>query len=101
MSRKDEGRAQAGRTETEERHPVPPPARGNTVTSQGETHQPKAQTPNEVDESSHSQAAGTPGARRMGELAHDDVEEGRQDTSKAPELDAAYRRMRQDKPPRN
>ena len=95
MSRKDEGRPQAGRTETEERHEVPPTTRGNTVTAQGETQQPKAQMPHERDESAHSQAADNPSARRMGEIAHDDVMEGQQDTSKAPELDATYHRVRQ------
>jgi hypothetical protein len=101
MSRKDEGRPQAGRTETEERHEVPSTARGNTVTAQGETQQPKAQMPHEVDESSHSQAADDPTMRRMGEIAHDDVVEGQQDTSKAQELDATYRAVRKgaDEPP--
>ena len=94
MSRKDEGRAQAGRMETEERQEAPSPARGNTVTAQGETQQPKAQLPHERDESAHSQAADNPSARRMGEMAHDDVMEGQQDTSKAQELDATYHAVR-------
>jgi hypothetical protein len=108
MSRKDEGRAQAGRTDTEDRQEAPPASGGNTVTAQGETQQPKAQMPHERDESAHSQAADNPSARRMGEIAHDDVMEGQQDTSKAQELDATYHRMRQggtpepgDKPTRN
>jgi hypothetical protein len=108
MSRKDEHRRQAGRTETEVRQDAPSPARGNTVTAQGETQQPKAQMPHERDESANSQAADNPSARRMGEIAHDDVMEGQQDTSKAQELDATYHAVRQgsepapvDKPNRN
>jgi hypothetical protein len=108
MSRKDEGRPQAGRMETEERHEAASPARGNTVTAQGETQQPKARTPNERDESADSQAADNPSARRMGEIAHDDVMEGQQDTSKSQEMDATYHAVRQgsepppsDKPDRN
>lgn len=99
MSRKDEHREPAGRTETEERQDTPSPARGNTVTAQGETQQPKAQMPHERDESAHSQAADNPSARRMGEMAHDDVVEGQQDTSKAQEMDATYHAMREDAEP--
>ncbi|GAB3766124.1 hypothetical protein GCM10028796_24820 [Ramlibacter monticola] len=79
-----------------ERHEVPAPTGGNTVTAQGETSQPKAQTPNEVDESSHSQAADNPGARRKGEIAHDDAMKGLQDTTKGKELDATYQRVRKE-----
>jgi hypothetical protein len=94
MSRKDEGREPAGRMETEERHETPSPKGGNTVTAQGETQQPKAQLPHERDESANSQAGENPSARRMGEIAHDDVVEGQQDTSKAQELDATYHAVR-------
>ena len=99
MSRKNEGRAQAGRTDAEDRQGAPSPTGGNTVTTQGERQQPQPQAPHEIDESAHSQAADNPGARRLGEIAHDDVEEGLQDTSKAPELDATYRRVRRDAAP--
>lgn len=95
MSRNDEDKAAQGRME-EERHAVPPPSRGSTVTAQGENQARKAQTPNERDESSQDQAADNPSARRMGELAHDAVESGQKDTSKANELDAAYHRTRTD-----
>ena len=87
-----------GRME-EERHDVPPTNRGNTVTAQGENQVSKAQTPNERDESSHSQAADNPSARRMGEMAHDDLMEGQQDTSKAQEMDATYHRVQQSSEP--
>jgi len=102
MSRKDEGRAQAGRMETEERQDAPSPAGGNTVTAQGETQQRKAQMPHERDESASSQSSDNPSARRMGEIAHDDVMEGQQDTSKSQELDATYHDLRKstDKPGR-
>jgi len=99
MSRKDEGRPQSGSMDVEDRHKPPSPAHGNTVTAQGETQQPKAQMPHERDESAHSQAADNPSARRMGEIAHDDVMEGQQDTSKAQETDATYHRMREDAEP--
>lgn len=80
----------------EERHEeVARPSEGNTVTAQGENQAPKARMPHERDESADGQTAETASARRMGQMAHDDVVEGQQDTSKAPELDATYRRMRQ------
>jgi hypothetical protein len=108
MSRKEQGRDPAGRMETEERQDAPSPEGGNTVTAQGETQQPKAQMPHERDESANSQGADNPSARRMGEIAHDDVAEGQQDTSKAQELDATYHAVRKgadpaplDKPNRN
>jgi hypothetical protein len=101
----DSGR---GRMEEERHDDVPPAGKGNTVTAQGENQVPKAQMPHERDESSHSQAAENPSARRMGEIAHDDVMEGQQDTSKAKEMDATYHRVQQasepapkDKPNRN
>ena len=78
----------------EERHPTPPPSRGNTVTAQGENQAPKARTPNERDESSDSQAGENASARRMGKIAHDDVEDGLRDTTKGAELDATYQRVR-------
>jgi hypothetical protein len=71
------------------------PGEGSTVTAQGETQSPKARMPHERDESADSQAPDNAQARRMGEIAHDDVVEGQQDTSKAQETDATYQRMRQ------
>ena len=108
MSRKDEGRDLAGRTQAEEHQDPPAASRGNTVTAQGEKQQPRPQMPHERDESANSQSADNPGARRMGEIAHEDIVEGHQDTSKAQELDATYHGMRQgadpapvDKPNKN
>jgi hypothetical protein len=81
----------------EERHDdVAPPSKGNTVPAQGENQVPKARAPHERDESADSQAADNPSARRMGQMAHDDLVEGQQDTSKGPEMDAAYHRTRTD-----
>ena len=78
----------------EERHSPPPPSRGNTESAQGETQAPKARTPNERDESSDSQADDNASARRIGQIAHDDVEAGKKDTSNGVELDATYQRVR-------
>lgn len=72
------------------------PAKGDTVTAQGENPAPRPRTPNERDESSDAQAAGNADARRMGQLAHDAVVDGQQDTSKGKEMDATYHRTRQD-----
>ena len=77
----------------------PPPSRGNTVTAQGENQAPKARQPHERDESADSQAAENSSMERMGAIAHDDVMEGQPDTSKAQELDATYRRLRQEGEP--
>ena len=81
---------------TEERDAAPKPSEGNTVTAQGENQAPKARMPHERDESADSQAAEDSSARRMGQIAHDDVVEGLQDTSKARETDATYHRLRED-----
>jgi len=75
------------------------PSEGNTVTAQGEANAPKARTPNEHDESADSQATDNPAARRAGEIAHDAVVQGQQDTSKAQESDAAYQQLRTDATP--
>lgn len=72
------------------------PSEGNTVTAQGENQAPKARMPHERDESSDSQAADDSTARRMGQIAHDAVVDGEQDTSKARETDATYHRLRED-----
>ena len=81
---------------TEERHDVPKPSEGNTVTSQGENQAPKARMPHERDESADSQEADAPGTRRIGQIAHDAQADGQQDTSKAQETDATYHRLRED-----
>ena len=84
----------------EERHDdAAKPSEGNTVTAQGENQVPKARMPHERDESADSQEAGEASARRMGQIAHDDVMEGQQDTSKANEMDATYHRVQQTSDP--
>lgn len=84
------------RTETERDDEAARPGRGNTVTAQGEQQSPRPRTPNEHDESADHQATQEPSARRIGAIAHDDVVQGKQDTSKAQEMDATYRRMRRE-----
>ena len=80
----------------EERDAPPPPSRGNTETAQGENQAPKARMPHERDESADSQSAESASIRRMGEIAHDDAQDGLKDTTKGAELDATYHRVRQD-----
>jgi len=84
------------RTETKRHDEAARPVPGNTVTAQGEQQTPVPSTPNEHDESADQQATQEPSARRIGAIAHDDVVQGQQDTSKAQEMDATYHRMRQD-----
>jgi len=81
----------------EERQQAVRPGQGKTVTAQAEKQEPQARLPHEHDESADSQAQENPSARRIGTIAHHDVERGRQDTSKAEELDATYHRLRQEK----
>ena len=83
----------------EERHDAPKPSEGNTVTAQGENQVPKARMPHERDESADSQSPEASSTRRMGEIAHDDVMEGQQDTSKAQEMDATYHKVQQSSDP--
>jgi hypothetical protein len=66
------------------------PSHNDTVSAQGERQKIVPRTPNERDESTDSQARTTPGQRHMGKIAHDDLAEGQQDTSKHPEMDATY-----------
>jgi hypothetical protein len=80
----------------EERKSPAPSSRGKTQTAQGENQEPKPRLPHERDESADSQSADNPAARRMGELAHDDVQDGLQDTTKGRELDATYRKLRKE-----
>ncbi|NML42128.1 hypothetical protein HHL11_00105 [Ramlibacter sp. G-1-2-2] len=70
------------------------PARGDTVSAQGETQAPKARTPNEHDESADSQASETEANHRVGDIARKDVESGSKDTDKGPVLDSAYQRQK-------
>lgn len=78
----------------EQRHPVPRPSRGNTVTAQGENQAPKAQEPYERDESAASQSADNPSMERIGKIAHDAQAKGQEDTTKGQELDATYQKVR-------
>lgn len=69
--------------------------KGNTVPVQGETQERAPRMPHERDESADSQAASEPSARRVGKIAHDDVERGLVDTDKGPVLDQTYDDVRQ------
>ncbi len=72
---------------------------GDTVVAQGETQSPKPRSPHEHDQSVDSQAADNPGMGRVGKMAHDDLAEGLQDTTKGQELDATYHRVQQSSDP--
>ncbi|MEY4711797.1 MAG: hypothetical protein RIS88_1247 [Pseudomonadota bacterium] len=78
-------------------------SRSRTETRQGETQQAVPRLPYERDESADSQARGPASAQVIGQLAHDDQVRGLADTSRAPETDATYHRLRrapaQRKPP--
>ncbi|MEO8656017.1 MAG: hypothetical protein ABI409_17970 [Ramlibacter sp.] len=71
---------------------------GDTRSAQGPAQQPVPRMPHERDESADSQASDEPSAKRMGNLAHDDVERGLVDTDKGPPLDETYEKLREDRP---
>ena len=75
--------------------PASSPRQGNTVPVQGETQERSPRAPHEHDESADSQVAAEPSQRRMGQAAHDDMEQGLVDTDKGPALDAAYDKVRE------
>lgn len=68
--------------------------RSRTETQQGETPQPVPRMPHERDESADSQARAQPSAEGIGRIAQDDLAKGRADTSRGPETDATYHRVR-------
>ena len=68
--------------------------RGDTTPVQGETQQRSPREPHERDESAGSQARGEPSQERVGAVAHEDAESNRVDTSKAPELERTYDKLR-------
>jgi hypothetical protein len=69
--------------------------RGETIPVQGETQQRVPRMPHERDESAGSQAPAEPSARRVGQVAHDDLERGLVDTDKGPVLDKTYDKVRE------
>jgi hypothetical protein len=82
-----------------EQQPSDRPPQGQTLPERAEqTPEREPRAPHERDESADSQAGGEPSGRRVGGLAHDDVAQGRQDTSKGAETDAAYERLRRETP---
>lgn len=71
---------------------------GNTLPEQGETQEAVPRMPHERDESADAQVRKEPSAQRLGQAAHDDLENGLVDTSKGAELDATYNRLRGGEP---
>lgn len=51
-------------------------------------------TPNERDESADSQSRNEASQKGVGKVAHDDLAHGKQDTSKQPEMDATYDKVK-------
>jgi hypothetical protein len=73
-----------------------PGPQGNTLPAQaqGTRQQAVPRLPHERDESADSQPAGEASGRRMGAMAHRDLQRGLEDTDKGPVMDAAYDRLR-------
>lgn len=67
---------------------------GDTRAAKGPAQQPQPRMPHERDESVDSQASAEPSGKRMGRIAHDDVERGLVDTDKGPVIDDAYEKTR-------
>ena len=82
------------------RQPGPQAAepQGNTLPAQGSKQQGVPRMPHERDESADSQSPGEPSTRRMGAIAHDDLERGLVDTDKGPALGQAYDKVRKGTP---
>ncbi len=75
-------------------HDAAQATRNDTVVQQGENQAPKPRMPHERDESTDSQAPEAASSRRIGQIAHDDLAEGQQDTGKGPALDEAYEKQK-------
>jgi hypothetical protein len=75
-----------------------PAPQGNTLPAQGPTQDRVPRMPHERDESADSQATAEPSNKRMGAIAHDDLERGLVDTDKGPVLDQAYDKVREGTP---
>jgi hypothetical protein len=71
---------------------------GDTLPAQGPAQQPVPRMPHERDESADSQPSDEPSAKRMGRIAHDDIERGLVDTDKGPPLEETYEQLRQNAP---
>ncbi len=67
---------------------------GDTRAAQGPAQQPQPRMPHERDESVDSQASAEPSGKRMGQIAHDDLERGLVDTDKGAVVDDAYEKTR-------
>jgi hypothetical protein len=71
---------------------------GITRPAQGPAQEPQPRMQYERDQSSDEQSSEEPSQRRMGEIAHDDIERGVQDTSKGEALDETYQKTRKSAP---
>lgn len=67
---------------------------GDTVPVQGDKQQRSLRMPHERDESADGQASSEPTAKRIGIMAHGDVEHGLVDTDKGPVMDKTYEKLR-------
>jgi hypothetical protein len=68
---------------------------GDTLPVQGDKQQRSLRTPNERDESADGQGSSEPTAKRVGIIAHGDMERGLVDTDKGPVLDKTYDKLRE------
>jgi hypothetical protein len=68
---------------------------GETIPVQGPRQEPVPRMPHERDESAGSQGTDEPSTRRMGRIAHDDLERGLVDTDKGPVLNETYDKLRE------
>lgn len=69
--------------------------KGETIPVQGPRQEPAPRMPHERDESAGSQTADEPSGKRMGQIAHDDLERGLVDTDKGPVLEETYEKLRE------
>jgi hypothetical protein len=80
--------------------PEATPSRGDTVSQQGMTTRQERvpRQPHELDESADQQPREEPSASRVGQAAHDSLEQGHMDTTKGAELDRTYDKVREGTP---
>jgi len=68
--------------------------KGETLAAQGPAQQSVPRMPHERDESADSQPSDEPSAKRMGRMAHNDIERGLVDTGIGPPLAETYEKLR-------
>ncbi len=67
----------------------------NTRVKQDNDRTQTPRIPNEHDQSADSQSSMEPTGKQVGKLAHQDVQQGKQDTDRAPVTDAVYKKLKQ------